>query len=70
MKCKTAAEYCDMSESAFVKEVTIGRLPGSVLVGGREHWDQHALDAAINRIAGVDTMPDYRRKLYERHAQA
>jgi predicted DNA-binding transcriptional regulator AlpA len=52
MKRKTAAQYCDLSEPAFVREVMAGRLPGSVMFGGREHWDQRAIDRCLDAIAG------------------
>jgi hypothetical protein len=70
MKRKTAAEYCDLSEPAFEREVHEGRLPIGVKVGGREHWDKLALDAAISRLAGAIDEPDYRRKLRERYGEA
>jgi len=38
LKRKTAAQYCDLSEAAFEKEVIAGRLPAPVMLGGREHW--------------------------------
>lgn len=71
MKRKTAAAYCDMAEAAFLREVAAGRLPASVMLGGREHWHKPALDAALARIAGeVDDMPEYRRKHRERYGKA
>lgn len=36
MKRKTAAEYADLSEAAFVREVAAGRLPPAIIFGGRE----------------------------------
>lgn len=72
MKRKTAAEYCDMSEAAFEREVLAGRLPMGVQFGGREHWRKAALDKALDYITGsIDaSVPEYRRRLRERHAQA
>lgn len=70
MKRKTAAEYCDLSESSFVAEVTAGRLPCGITLGQREHWDRLALDNAISRLTGGEDEPDYRRKLRERYGQA
>jgi hypothetical protein len=52
MKRKTAAQYCDLAECAFVREVMQGRLPGSVMFGGREHWDRRAIDKALDLLAG------------------
>lgn len=70
MKRKTAAEYCDMTEAAFEREVFSGRFPASVLAGGREHWRKDALDAAIDRLSGEGSdVPAYRRKTMERYGQ-
>ena len=68
MKRKTAAEYVDMSESAFEAEVARGTLPGPVLVGGRDHWCIKALDSALDALSGQGGVPDYRRKLMEKYA--
>lgn len=54
MKRKTAAEYLDMSEAAFEREVVSGRLPTAVIMGGRDHWSKEALDRALAAIAGED----------------
>lgn len=70
MKRKTAAEYCDLSEASFEREVSLGKLPCGIKLGQREHWDRMALDAAISRLSGGDDEPDYRRKLRERYGQA
>lgn len=70
MKRKTAAEYCDLSESAFEREVLRGTLPCAITLGSRDHWDRQALDAALNVLAGVEAEPDYRRKLRERYDDA
>jgi LPS sulfotransferase NodH len=69
MKRKTAAEYCDMSEAAFEREIIAGRLPAGIMFGGREHWRKDALDAAFARLSG-DTVPDYRRRLRGDYGQA
>lgn len=69
MKRKTAAEYCDMSEAAFEREIIAGRLPSGVMFGGREHWRKESLDAAFSRLAG-DAVPEYRRKALGDHAKA
>ena len=37
MKRATAAEYLDISEDAFVREIMAGRVPEGVLFGGRLH---------------------------------
>ncbi|GFM29226.1 hypothetical protein [Novosphingobium sp. PY1] len=69
MKRKTAAEYCDMTEAAFEREIIAGRLPAGIMFGGREHWRKSALDAAFERLTG-DVMPEYRRRLRGDNAQA
>ncbi len=70
MKRKTVAEYCDLSEPAFEREVIAGRMPAPIMFGGREHWRKDAVDAAIVRLSGEAAQPDYRRKLRERYGQA
>lgn len=70
MKRKTAAEYCDLTEQAFERELLAGRLPAAVQFGGRDHWDKAALDAAISMLTGEGDVPDYRRELRERYGQA
>lgn len=69
MKRKTAAEYCDMSESAFEREIIAGRLPAGVMFGGREHWRKEALDGAFARLSG-EAVPDYRRRAMGDYGQA
>lgn len=70
MKRKTAAEYCDLSEAAFEREVMRARFPSGITIGGRDHWDRNALDAAITRLSGGSDVPDYRRKLRESCGEA
>lgn len=70
MRRKTAAEYCDLSEPAFEREVAAGRLPIGVLFGGREHWRKAALDKALDYLTGVAAVPAYRQKLHERAGRA
>jgi len=70
MRRKTAAEYCDLSIPAFEREVIAGRLPAGIMLGGRDHWRKDALDAAIERLSGGPTEPDYRKRLKERYGQA
>lgn len=62
---KTVAEYLDMSEAAVEREVTAGRLPASIMIGGRPHWRKDAIDAAIARLDGYDPN-DPTEKLKER----
>ena len=71
MRRKTAAEYLELSEAAFEREVVAGRLPAAIVLGGRDHWSKDAIDAAIARLMGGGTdMPDYRRKTLERYGKA
>ncbi len=70
MKRATAARYCDMSEAAFEREITAGRLPSPVMLGGREHWCIKALDRALDSITGADAEPDYLKELKARYGKA
>ena len=69
MKRATAAAYCDMSESAFEREVLSGRFPAPFTVGGRDHWCRNALDRALDLITGgiQDGEPDYVREMREKY---
>lgn len=67
MKRATAAEYCDMTEQAFEREILAGRLPASIHFGGREHWDKVALDSAISRLTGDHDVPDYIEEFEKRY---
>jgi hypothetical protein len=70
MKRKTAAEYVDMTEAAFEREIVAGRLPAGVMFGGREHWRKDAIDAAIDRLSGSSDEPDWQREWREKYGQA
>lgn len=70
MKRKTAAEYCDMSEAAFEREIMAGRLPAGVIFGGREHWSREAIDRALAQLTGTTGEPDYVREMKERYGKA
>lgn len=63
MRRKTAAEYLDMSEDTFTRQVASGALPAGVLWGRTPYWRRDALDAAI---AGGETVPDWEAKLYDK----
>lgn len=56
---KTASAYCDMSVSAFEREVSKAHLPASVMLGGKPHWHRVSLDRNLERIAGM--MNDWRK---------
>lgn len=65
MRRKTAAEYLDMSEVAFEREIASGRLPSGILLGGRLHWRRDALDKALDHATG-EVSTDYESKFWER----
>lgn len=69
MTRKTAAEYCDLSDRAFISEVAAGRLPSPVNLGGRDHWFRPALDKALLQIAG-EISNDYEKDFWNRGASA
>lgn len=69
MKRATAAQYCDLSEGAFIREVAAGRLPTAVNLGGRDHWFRPSLDKALARIAG-EAATDYEEDFWNRGAAA
>lgn len=65
MKADTAAQYCDLSRSAFLGEVAAGRLPSPINLGGRDHWFKPSLDKALAVIAGEDA-PEYEQEFWNR----
>lgn len=66
-----AARYLSMSVPKFHEEITLGNLPASIMIGGREHWCRKALDAAVDRLVnGEAEVPDYERELNEKIAMA
>ncbi len=69
MKRATAAAYCDLSVAGFEREVFAGRLPGSRVIGGQEHWDVKALDRAIDALMGSGE-PDWRNALRKKLDEA
>jgi hypothetical protein len=69
MKLATAAAYVDMTPAAFEREIVAGRLPGGFMIGGKEHWDQAALDKAIDALSGGgDPLMESLRKRYGKAA--
>lgn len=67
MQRDMAASYVSMSVPKFHEEITLGRLPASIMIGGREHWCRKALDAAVDRLVnGEAEVPDYVRKMREK----
>ena len=65
MRRATAAEYCDMSEAAFEREIAKGQLPCGVSFGGRIHWRKEAIDKALDRVSG-EALDDVEEKFWER----
>jgi hypothetical protein len=70
MRRATAAAYLDMSEAAFEREITGGRLPMPVLFGGKEMWSRKLIDEAIERLTS-QRAPNWRltSKLYVEAAE-
>lgn len=55
MRLPTAAAYLDMTPSTFLGEVARDRLPPPAMFGGRDRWDRHAIDKALDGdTAGLD----------------
>ena len=46
-----AAHYVDLSEAEFEREVAAGRLPGSIMLGKKPHWNRVDLDKHLDRLA-------------------
>lgn len=61
MRRRTAALYCDMTETEFEREVATARFPMAVKVGDEERWSRPQLDAALDRLTG-DKLPDWKSK--------
>jgi hypothetical protein len=67
---KTALEYCELSEVAFDKEISGGRLPEGFMLGGKRHWHKDALDKALVRIAGGETETSKAKERFWKSGQA
>lgn len=67
MRRRTAAEYVDMSESAFEREVLACRLPSPLLLGGRDHWDRLALDRSLAMLTGEEELPEWEKEFQRRY---
>ena len=61
MKRATAAAYCDMSVASFDKEVTMGRMPSPILLGGLHHWTRNAIDQQLEQLENESL--DWRKKV-------
>ncbi len=51
-----AAAYCSLTPAGFSAWVRSGRLPGPI--PGTRRWDRRALDAALDRLSGLDHSDD------------
>jgi hypothetical protein len=67
MKLGTAAQYCDLSASAFLGEVAAARLPEPVTLGNRDHWDRLALDRALAILTGEQALPEWEQEFQARY---
>lgn len=61
MTRRTASLYCDMSEVEFEREVSNGRFPIPIEIGGQPRWSRVQIDASLDRMTG-DRVPDWRKK--------
>ena len=68
MKRRTVLEYLEVSEQAFLREVSEGRMPAAITFGGREHWRKDAIDAAIIRLDGT-AVPEWTKELETRYGK-
>lgn len=59
LKRSYAALYCDLTVTAFEREVSTGRLPMPVMLGGEESWSRIQIDEALDRLTG-EKVPDWR----------
>ncbi len=54
-RCMTqieAAAYCRLTPAGFMAWQRQGLVPGPI--SGTRRWDKHALDAALNKVSGLD----------------
>ncbi len=61
MRRTTAAAYLDMAVTDFEREMSKGRLPMPIEIGGGERWSRVQIDEAIDTLTG-EAVPDYRAK--------
>lgn len=66
-----AAAYCGYCANAFGRHVSEGNLPPAI--PGTHRWDRKALDAAIDKLSGLEaTMPSddpYERRRARKRAE-
>ena len=51
-----AAEFVGLSAGAFTEQVKAGILPPPISFGRRKVWDVRALDTALDRLSGLQTL--------------
>jgi excisionase family DNA binding protein len=51
---REAAKYCGVSQSSFDRAVKRGDLPAPIRVGRRTLYRAQSLDAALDRLAGLN----------------
>lgn len=61
MRRGLAAAYCDLSTSAFEREIARGRLPLPIKFGDEDHWSRDQIDEALDRLTGTG-VPDWRKE--------
>jgi hypothetical protein len=56
MNREEAAAYCRLPQPEFDRRVESGSLPAAVFTWGQGNkvWDRDALDAALDRLSGID----------------
>jgi len=59
MKRKTAAQYLDLGEAAFMRLVDEGVMPPPFTLGGRDHWLRSHIDRKLAELFG-DVEEDWR----------
>lgn len=68
MRRKLAAQYVDLSEAGFEREINAGRLPGPIVMDKKERWLRPALDKALEHISNgyEGGMAPWEREFYAR----
>lgn len=66
MRRKLAAQYVDLSEAAFEREINAGRLPAPVIMDKKERWLRPSLDKALEHLSNgyKDGMPPWEKEFY------
>lgn len=67
LRRKEAAEYCGLSIAAFERAITSGTIPTPIRLENQERWCVKALDKAIDRLSGAESVPEYEREFENRY---